>query len=173
MIFKKMQCNLSVFHYFLPCFCFLTFCWMCVGCPYGDCYSAVEITVKIDQGILFEPGDPICVVIASDIEGGGWQVDEQGVPSHGSHMVSMTMKTQQGVLQYHDISHEEPPYDTWIFAFIDTNGNEVLDDGEAFGIDPNNPIELGCSDSGPCCEDYSGVVMIDQLYEGQDEEMLE
>ena len=114
--------------------------------PMGDCWPTVTPEIEFAP-VVSDRSLPIVVAGASriyeqDVPG----VDQQGVPI-----------APRGLIPF---GSEKPfwgnPYPTWYIAFLDTNGNNQLDPGELFGVDPKNPRP-------GTCDPYTVVIEIDSI----------
>lgn len=131
------------------------------GCP-ADCFSTVAVTVTIAGDAEVDPGAALVVVTVSDIRAGDVTgTDEDGIPIGGApHGAAMTFELEAGTRTYRGEEGSAPPYDTWIYAFIDRDGDGGLDPGEPFGVAADNPLDLG---AGSGCSYGEAAVTVDRV----------
>lgn len=125
------------------------------GCvPIGDCWPDVAVTVGLGGDAINSMADPVVVAAAVEIAAGDVAgTDSQAVPSGRAQLVPLgggpiTTSRTFTVRGY--------PYPAWYIAFFDTNRNQQLDVGEAFGVDAENPRP-------GTCEAYASTILIDRV----------
>ena len=142
----------------------LTLTLFLAGCPFGDCWGTADITVSIAMSL--SPASGVQVLVAEVIQIYGSDVtgtSPEGLPigprAAEPRMLEVTFDSATGTGHARDDMTDQ--YPTWYYAFVDLNGNRLLDSGEPFGTDPKNP---STSSNGPSCKSqhYQGAITIDR-----------
>ena len=134
------------------------------GCP-ADCFSTVTVTVTVANDVDAATGAALVVVTVADIRGGDVTgTDEDDIPVGAApHGTAMAFSFAAGTRTYRDEQPSAPPYPTWVYAFVDRDGDRALDAGEPFGVSADNPLDLG---AGSGCSDGEAAVIIDRVRGG-------
>jgi hypothetical protein len=121
----------------------------CIGCGRGYCETNVTVDISIAEGIKIPMRFDALAVVAETV------VDEtkltgftsQGIPirpgeeSPGGAIVEVDRDTRTA-----QWIERMQPYPTWYYAYVDSNLDGDLDEGEPFGTYDKNPIDGECKD---------------------------
>lgn len=114
------------------------------GCPgQGDCYRTLDVTVTLDTSAA--SGPEVVLVTIEEIEAGDVTgTDANGVPIAGAGATPQVAVVPTGSPVTFQVV--TAPFDSWLYAFVDNDGDRVLGLGEAFGLPQPNPVAGGCAD---------------------------
>jgi hypothetical protein len=106
------------------------------------CHEAVDYqgTITIDPGVAPDTDGRIYLLVRDDVH----HLAEHGTGPEGYHIVdpnggAVPYTSTTGEVEYF-YSHYWPPNEAHLGAFIDLNDNKLLDSGEPWGENPDNPL---------------------------------
>jgi hypothetical protein len=129
------------------------------GDQHGVCLSTVSHTVKISDQIDISTEYPLLIVyVQRKSTSGSPPLDAKGIPIGDTVIPYANVKSLEMKKEVRSYSDEiDSVSSNWAFAFIDKNRDGILNIGEPFGVNKNNPAEA-------ICRPYHGIIEINSIY---------